>query len=117
MVQHPRDLVLHGKPDAFDIDVHHRVVVGFGLLSERSHVALDAGVVKSQIESSVFADRMLDQCLNIGRDQDVCPPKAGRPTRRADHRDCFLSSLNIAITDHDSRTIATKRQRRRTANS
>ena len=95
----------------------NRVVIRFGLVSEQSHIALNAGVVESQIECSVFADRMLDQRLNLGRDQYIGPPEAGRPTRRADHRDCFLPALNVAITDHDSCTIATKRERRRAADS
>jgi len=116
-VQHPRSFVLHREPDAFHSNVHHPVVVGFSLVNERSYFTFDAGVAKSQIESFVFTNRKLDQRLNIGGEQDVRSPKAGHPTRRADHRNYFFSALNVAITDHDPRTIASKRERRSAADS
>lgn len=60
---------------------------------------------------------MLDQCLDLGRDHDIRPLKAGRSTGITDHRHCFLAMLNVAITDHDLRPFASKRQRRRATDS
>ena len=42
------------KPDAFDINVHHRVEVGFGVIDKRGlHVAFDAGIVEGDMKSAV----------------------------------------------------------------
>src|SRR5215831_18711075 len=35
-LEHLGDFVLHRKPDAFDIDVHHRIEVGFSMIDKRS---------------------------------------------------------------------------------
>src|SRR5436189_1448810 len=113
-LQHLGDLVLHGKPDAFDINAHHRIEIGFSLIDERwLHLAFDAGVVEGDIETATRLHSMLDQRLDLGRYQDIRPPEAGRSTGLTDHRDCFLTTLNVAITDHDLRPFASKRQRRR----
>ena len=117
VLQHPRDLVFHGEPHAFDIDVHDRVIVGFGLLDQRRDVAFDAGIVEGQIEPAICLHRMIDQRLNLGCDQHICPLEAGRPTGITDHRDCLLAALNIAITDDDLRPFARKRERCRAADS
>src|SRR6266508_5698649 len=80
-LQHLWDLVLHRKPDAFDINVHHRVEVGFSVIDKRGlHVAFDAGVVEGNIETTARLHSMLDQRLDLGRDQDIRPLEAGRST-------------------------------------
>ena len=55
---------------------------------------------------------MLDQRLNIGRDQDVGSPKAGNSIGLTDHRDSFLSALTVAITDYAPRTYVRLRAQR-----
>src|SRR4029450_2603921 len=117
LLQHPRDLVLHGKPDAFDINIHHRVEVGFSLLGEWPRVALNTGVVESDIEPAIRRYRVVDQCLDISCDHNIRPPKTRRPTGVTDHRDRFLHALHVAITDYDFRPFASKGDRRRAADS
>src|SRR4029434_4935248 len=117
-LQHLRDLVLHGKPDAFNINVHHRVEVGFSVIDERGlHVAFDAGVVEGDIETAARLYSVVDQPLDLGRDHDIRPLETGRSTGLTDHRDCFLATLNVAITDHDLRPFASKRERGRPTDS
>src|SRR6266480_1561345 len=116
--QHLRDLVLHGKPDTSDINAHHRVEVGFSLVDKRwLHGAFDAGVVEGDIETATHLHDMLDQRLNLGRDQHIGPLEPGRSTGLTDHRDCFLATFDVAITDHDLRPFAGKRHRRRATDS
>src|SRR5215475_112861 len=100
-LEHLGDFVLHRKPDAFDIDVHHRIEVGFSMIDKRRlQVALDACVVEGEIETATCFDCMFDQCLNLGGDHDIGPLEAGHSTSLTDHRDCFLATLDVAITDH-----------------
>src|SRR5437763_13294812 len=117
-LQHLWDLVLHGKPDAFDVNVHHRVEVGFSVIDKRGlHVAFNAGVVKGDIETAARLHSMLDQRLYLGRDHDIGPLETGRSTGLTDHRHRFLATLNLAITKHHLRPFASKRQRRRAPDS
>src|SRR5258705_3570278 len=117
-LQHLGDLILHGKPNAFNINVHHRVEVGFSVIDKFGlHVALDAGVVEGDIEMAARLHSMLDQRLDLGRDHDIRPLKAGCSTSLTDHRDCFLATLNVAITDHDLCPFASKRERGRATDS
>jgi hypothetical protein len=60
---------------------------------------------------------MVNQRLNLGCDQHICSFEAGCPTSITDYRDRLLAALNIAIADDDLRTFASKRERRRAADS
>ena len=55
--------------------------------------------------------------LDLGCEQDIRPLEAGRSIGFTDHKDCFLATLSVAITDHDPRPFASKRHRRRAADS
>src|SRR5437763_14620451 len=113
-LQHLGNLVLHGKPDAFDIDVHHRVEVSFGLIDKRRlHVAFNAGVVEGDIKTAAGLHSMLYQRLDLSRNQHIGPLEAGGSTGLTDYCDCFLATLDVAITDHDLRPFASERHRRR----
>jgi hypothetical protein len=112
-----RGIVLHREPDAFDINVHHSVEVGFGLIDERFYITLDAGIVEGQIEPAVRRHRVIHQRLNLSGNRNVRSPKAGCPADVADHRDYFLAALNVAISDNDLCSFASKRQRCATADS
>src|SRR5215831_4603835 len=117
-LEHLGDFVLHRKPDAFDIDVHHRIEVGFSMIDKRRlHVTFDAGVVEGEIETAAYLHGMLDQRLNLGCNHDVGPLEAGYSTGLMDYRHCFLATLDVAITDHDLRPFAGKRHRRRATDS
>jgi hypothetical protein len=60
---------------------------------------------------------MLDQRRDLGRDHDIRPLEAGRAPGLTDYRDCLLAALNVAITDHDLRAFASKRERGRPTDS
>jgi hypothetical protein len=60
---------------------------------------------------------MLDQRLNLSGNHDIGLLEAGHSTGLADYRDCFLATLDIAITDHDPRPFARKSHRRRATDS
>src|SRR5262249_5079567 len=112
-LEHLGDFVLHRKPDAFDIDVHHRIEVGFTMIDKgRLQIPFDACIVEGEIKTAACFNRMLDQRLNLRGNHDIGPLEAGYSTGFADYRDCFLASVDVAITDHDLRPFAGKRQRR-----
>src|SRR5437016_21685 len=84
-LQHLGDLVLHGKPDAFDINAHHYVEVRFSVIDKRRlHVAFNAGVVEGDIETATRFYSVVDQRFDLGRDHDIRPLKAGRSTGPTD---------------------------------
>src|ERR1043166_5276131 len=57
LLQHPRDLVLHGKPDAFHINVHYCVEAGFSVIDNGGmDVAFDPCVVESEIEPAIRSE-------------------------------------------------------------
>jgi hypothetical protein len=60
---------------------------------------------------------MLDQRLNLGCNHDIGSLETGHSISLSDHRDSFFSTLNVAITDHHPRTVASKRQRGRAPDS
>jgi hypothetical protein len=74
------------------------------------HVAFDARVVEGDVETAARLHSMLDQRRDLGRDHDIRPLETDRSTGLTDHRDCFLATLKVAITDHDLRAFASKRE-------
>jgi len=63
-----------------NIHVHHRVEGGFSVIDERGlHVAFDASIVEANIETAARLHSMLGQCLDLGRDHDICSVKLAIP--------------------------------------
>ena len=60
---------------------------------------------------------MVDQRLDISCDRNIRPPKTRFSAGVTDHLGCFLTALNVAITDNDLRPFASKRERRRSPDS
>src|SRR5262249_12693849 len=77
------------------------------------HFAFNAGVIESDIKVAARLHSMFDQRLDLGRDNDIRPLETCRPAGLKDQRDCFLATLNVAITDHNVCPFASKRQRSR----
>ena len=72
VLEHFRDLVLHAQEDAFQVDRHDGVPVGFGVLCrENQCVAADAGVVERAVELSPGCDGSRDHRLDLARLRDI----------------------------------------------
>ena len=60
LLEHLPNLVLHGKPDALEIDVDGPIPVLFGLSGDGHPDTFNAGVVESDVEAAKPVDRLPD---------------------------------------------------------
>ena len=116
LAEHDRIGGLYAVDDTAQVDVQNAIPVLELVKADLAHNA-NPRVVEDVVQTSLTAERVLDQSLGRSEVGDIQPLGGSLPTGLSDAGSDFLSQLNLQVSQHDQRPSPCQRFAQRAADA